>query len=134
MQHWIDRTPFFATRTHGQTRIWKFTPARDSSVYVCGLGGSEHCGKARIMELEPHLVVGDTFRIEAAQKCLRNMSSKSFKTMGGRVQLLHAALPTRWKAYHGSNTKLHQCLRMLWPQLLGYFMRDPFRASAWQSS
>ena len=73
----LDRPyAIFCNEDHRTNTHLEVYPRPDSSIYVCGLGGSEHCGKSRIVELEPHLVVPDTGRIEAAQKCLRNMSSR----------------------------------------------------------
>ena len=63
-------------RTNTHLEIY---PRPDHSIYMCGLGGSEHCNKKRIIELIPESVKPDETRIRAALKCFHNMSGRNIQ-------------------------------------------------------
>ena len=107
-------------------------PRPDGSIYMCGLGGSEHCPKNRIIELTPEMVVPDAKRVKAAVRCFQTYSTSLGK---GAPDLTEACMrpavsdgyPMMGRIPNYSNAFIgcgHNCWGILWGPISGLALSE----------
>ena len=107
-------------------------PRPNGEIYVCGLGGSEHCPKQRIVELTPESVLPDKTRVEAALRCVSSYSSTLGKSSADDANAcmrpavtdgypMMGRIPDFQNAYIGTG---HNCWGILWGPISGLALSE----------